>query len=200
MICVVCKQDVPLELMGKNKKVKSGYNNKCRACIRKASKAWRDANPDKAKAATENWAKNNKARKQAKDKARYHAKFAEIRAKQDAYRAENYAYRLEIEKRSRDKNREKNRLKRNTTRRVRDRVEDGKFFFISKKELAKIYDSSCTHCGSTENQSMDHIIPLSRGGKHSIGNITTLCMNCNKSKNTRTMTEWIKYKRKLKVA
>lgn len=37
---------------------------------------------------------------------------------------------------------------------------------------------------------MDHIIPVIRGGNHSIGNLTPACASCNASKNHRTVMEW----------
>ena len=43
----------------------------------------------------------------------------------------------------------------------------------------------CQSCGkiSQETQlSIDHIIPLSRGGKNDISNLQTLCLTCNQQK------------------
>jgi 5-methylcytosine-specific restriction endonuclease McrA len=43
----------------------------------------------------------------------------------------------------------------------------------------------CQSCGKTSletNLSIDHIIPLSRGGKNDISNLQTLCLTCNQSK------------------
>ncbi|GCL38390.1 MAG: HNH endonuclease [Sphaerospermopsis kisseleviana] len=43
----------------------------------------------------------------------------------------------------------------------------------------------CQSCGKTSletNLSIDHIIPLSRGGKNDISNLQTLCLTCNQNK------------------
>jgi 5-methylcytosine-specific restriction endonuclease McrA len=51
----------------------------------------------------------------------------------------------------------------------------------------------CYHCQHTFPISalhFDHIIPLSRGGSHSIGNLCTSCRPCNCSKNNTLLSEW----------
>jgi hypothetical protein len=65
-------------------------------------------------------------------------------------------------------------------------------FIISKKFLKKLYESKCIVCGDEKNITADHIIPISRGGTHSEGNLQPLCLSCNSSKKNKTMTEWRK--------
>jgi hypothetical protein len=43
----------------------------------------------------------------------------------------------------------------------------------------------CVECGSTENLSLDHIVPRTSGGGHGKENLQTLCRRCNSSKNNR---------------
>lgn len=38
--------------------------------------------------------------------------------------------------------------------------------------------------------SLDHIVPLSRGGRHEVGNLAAACFPCNCSKNDRLLSEW----------
>lgn len=37
----------------------------------------------------------------------------------------------------------------------------------------------CTHCGTTTNLEMHHLIPLSQGGTNHLDNLTTLCHTCH---------------------
>jgi 5-methylcytosine-specific restriction endonuclease McrA len=50
----------------------------------------------------------------------------------------------------------------------------------------------CPYCGSAmhpREKTLDHVLPVSRGGLHSITNVVVCCGPCNSSKRTRTPTE-----------
>ena len=76
----------------------------------------------------------------------------------------------------------------NAGRRARKRAAG--VFRITNKETSRLYSSACSNCGSFEKVEADHIIPLSRGGRHSIGNLQPLCKPCNVSKRDRLQVEW----------
>lgn len=66
-------------------------------------------------------------------------------------------------------------------------------FVVTSKDWRRVVDrqrGECFYCGRSRALSMDHVIPLSRGGRHSVGNIVAACMPCNSSKRTRYITEW----------
>ncbi len=48
----------------------------------------------------------------------------------------------------------------------------------------------CFYCGDQAKLTMDHVVPIIRGGKHSIGNVVAACGSCNSSKNDRLVIEW----------
>lgn len=41
---------------------------------------------------------------------------------------------------------------------------------------------ACVQCGSTVELELDHVIPFSRGGACSPGNLVTMCGPCNRAK------------------
>lgn len=65
----------------------------------------------------------------------------------------------------------------------------GVFKLQDWKEIKKKYKNACPACGRKEPEvklTVDHIIPLSKGGKHDKSNIQPLCLNCNSRKHTYT--------------
>lgn len=53
------------------------------------------------------------------------------------------------------------------------------------------WGGACAYCGQRPVQiQMDHVVPLARGGAHSIGNILPACPPCNMSKGAKLLTEW----------
>lgn len=49
----------------------------------------------------------------------------------------------------------------------------------------RVYDrdgNRCVECGSTEELTLDHRIPRSRGGKNCFENLQTMCAGCNMRK------------------
>lgn len=125
----------------------------------------------------------------------YYKKNSEhIKAKAAQWKKDNPEKIKEIRKANRKKNLNKIRLRsKNKEGRRRSRKRNNGEFLILNKELRKIYSSACVICASTENIAADHIIPIARGGRHSIGNLQPLCNKCNSSKGKKFMSEWKRY-------
>jgi 5-methylcytosine-specific restriction endonuclease McrA len=60
----------------------------------------------------------------------------------------------------------------------------------SKNLIKKIGNYTCAYCGSIHNLTVDHMIPLSRGGTHTFDNLVCACRKCNEEKGNRTPQEW----------
>jgi 5-methylcytosine-specific restriction endonuclease McrA len=59
------------------------------------------------------------------------------------------------------------------------------------RKLVRHYRHRCAYCGGNEGGiHMDHVIPLSRGGRHAIGNVLPACQGCNLSKGAKLVAEW----------
>lgn len=58
----------------------------------------------------------------------------------------------------------------------------------------------CYYCGEKVHPleiTMDHVVPIIRGGKSTKGNIVPACKNCNNAKKQMLPMEWEEYMRKL---
>lgn len=61
---------------------------------------------------------------------------------------------------------------------------------ITGKDLAAILSRPCIYCGTSKNITLEHVIPLNRGGLHGIGNLAPACKSCNSAKKDRFIMEW----------
>lgn len=77
-------------------------------------------------------------------------------------------------------------IKRNRSKHV------GGSYLTTAKLLARIayYGGRCFYCGG-EGTSMDHRIPLARGGCHLPANLVPCCGLCNSRKYTKTQREFL---------
>ena len=63
----------------------------------------------------------------------------------------------------------------------------------TKNLVKKFGNYQCAYCGIYDNLTIDHVIPLSRGGLHTFDNLVPACRNCNEEKGNRTPEEWGKF-------
>lgn len=56
--------------------------------------------------------------------------------------------------------------------------------------LVRRYGGKCAYCDVRDYEHFDHVIPLSRGGRHSIGNLLPACAPCNLAKGPRLLADW----------
>ncbi|MBI3031068.1 MAG: HNH endonuclease [Candidatus Rokubacteria bacterium] len=64
----------------------------------------------------------------------------------------------------------------------------------------RIEGGRCHYCGrqvGSRGLTMDHIVPLIRGGRSSRGNLVPACKECNNKKKSLLPVEWEEYLRRL---
>jgi 5-methylcytosine-specific restriction endonuclease McrA len=79
----------------------------------------------------------------------------------------------------------------NQKRRARKKQAGGSFVRSQWLKLLKEFGGKCVYCGSSVKMSMDHFVPLSKGGSHCHGNIVPSCMNCNSNKRENDPMDWV---------
>lgn len=85
----------------------------------------------------------------------------------------------------------------------RERVEEYRVWlsYVEKKEVLQKSKGRCAHCGKKITVgkdgtfSLDHVIPLSKGGSNDVSNLVGLCDACNKEKGDRIVDidTWYKF-------
>ncbi|MEA1964431.1 MAG: HNH endonuclease [Candidatus Aerophobetes bacterium] len=61
---------------------------------------------------------------------------------------------------------------------------------FTRRNIYKRDKNICQYCGKkfkTEELNIDHVVPLSRGGKHSWSNVVCSCISCNLRKGSKTL-------------
>lgn len=117
------------------------------------SKAWREANPERFKAGLKAWREANLDRERE-------MKRTYREANRDAIRALN----------NRRKARERN-------------VAINDLTPSQWVQIIASYGGRCVYCGETPDRlTMDHVIPISKGGNHTASNVVPACGPCNYAK------------------
>jgi 5-methylcytosine-specific restriction endonuclease McrA len=180
--CPRCLETKPVADFHKDKSRKDGLFCYCKACNVRHVKAWQQQNNERVNAGhRKNYAKNLEASREARRVRvrRWYAKHAES---QKLRAAEYRKAKPEIKRLSQSKRRALQR--------------GNGVFVVTQRDVMRLLRAPCAACGSLTNQTIDHVIPIALGGRHSIGNLQTLCFSCNSSKHTKIMSQW---KRERKV-
>ena len=68
-------------------------------------------------------------------------------------------------------------------------------YTVSPKDWAHLlerYRYCCAYCGGRKPLTIDHVVPLTRGGWHGIGNLLPVCHNCNSKKGGKLLIEHLR--------
>ena len=167
---------------------------------REGQRKWREANPEKARDAKRKWRERDpeKARRLDREQARrWRKRNLEYARQKERERTRALAgidptVRREKHRRWRQANPEKVRANgRQVQHRRRARMRRGRVYTVTAKNLRYLHAAACLACGAPAD-TIDHVIPLRRGGSHGVGNLAPMCRTCNSSKGAKTITEWRK--------
>lgn len=178
--CCTCGEVKETSLFNKNRSTEDGFQHRCRECQAAAHREKRIAAGLPVRGP-----KQTKEERLAKAR-----EYNRMTNRSVLRRLANYDAVVAAERASRERNKDRYRPVKNARQSARNRALADRTYTILPKELRRLYEQPCAACGATERQSIDHRIPLSRGGRHSIGNLMTLCQPCNASKHARFIVEW----------
>lgn len=178
--CSECEKRLPIKEFHKDKTATDGFRSKCKKCRIKIVQKWylKDV---------------SKRRKVASDRRK---KDPEKSRKQDLER-----YERDREKRIGLATQHSHIRK---ARKKKTKIEKG----ISKLSLKKIHGTKCYYCGkemdfsvgagrkfNRDMATIEHLIPLARGGEHTFKNTVLACRYCNISKNAKSEAEFEEFQK-----
>jgi 5-methylcytosine-specific restriction endonuclease McrA len=161
--CSRCGETKPLDSFYADPRHADGLQSHCKGCMKARTKARRDSNLEQARTADRIRHAANPERKRAAAKAWR-------QANRDGYCANQRNYKA---------------------RRKNAPVVD-----LTTEQWLNIcieHDWKCHYCHITCGRSvtMDHVVPLSKGGSHTASNVVPACGHCNSRKNAKDYTIFI---------
>lgn len=190
--CTKCNKISPLSGFSANHTTTDKLSSQCKKCASERSKEWRLKNKDKHRQYSKEWQKLNpeKRKKQCRKYTQKH------REKLCEKRRERYQRNKDKERENSKKwqlaNLQKFRHAQNlckTRRRHQMKKSDDKITFDQWENIKTLAGNRCHYCKKEfKKLTMDHVIPLSRGGEHNPSNIVPACQSCNASKSNKIIT------------
>lgn len=175
--CSKCGELKTINEFCKNKYTKDNYNCWCKDCCNKLSEIWRKNNPDKAKELRDKWYINNPEKLKRSCKRWRDNNSKKVKEYNRIWNKNNPVKRLAYE------------IK---------RVALKKGIISEDIDLLQVYENHNWECGvcgkkinpklkfpNPKSKSLDHILPLSKGGNHVSDNIRPAHLGCNSSKGNR---------------
>jgi 5-methylcytosine-specific restriction endonuclease McrA len=153
---------------------------------------WTKANPEKARASTAKWEKENPEKKRASVARWYKANPEKARARLARWRKENPEQKRASTAKWEKENPEKIAVRGSKRRAFKYANTPISEMLTSTEWLAILAEANghCAYCDRIAKLTLDHVIPLSKGGKYSASNVVAACGHCNTSKGNKTLKEW----------
>jgi 5-methylcytosine-specific restriction endonuclease McrA len=185
--CLDCNQIKDFDDFYNQSSSSDGKNTYCKSCFSQRNKISRSKNPERLKREVAKWRESNKQQVITTKKA-WRVKNKSIIASQKRVWAKNNPEKIkEMYERSYAKNPELFIL--NANKRSK-RLKGVETKLITTKDYARLYKMPCIYCGSNLKIEVDHIQPINKNGRHSIGNLAPACRSCNRSKSDLFVMQW----------
>lgn len=170
--CKTCQKDLDatLENFQPSKTLPSGLDIYCRECRKSYARRWYEANREKEIQRSSKWNRENPDKVASNMRKCRERRPDHYKEYQKQYRKENPALYAASDCKKRS---------------IRRSAIDKTKHKLTTRELASLKKQAkgiCYYCGKKSKLTLDHIIPLSRGGTHSRDNVLFACNSCNCSK------------------
>lgn len=174
--CPKCGKTKFVTAFYKNKSRKDGLATACKSCHDAMSKKWIDENID--------YKRSRVAKKRRDERPHYRELEKHYWDNAPDDKKEAKLNRVRVWRKS---NRDKcNQYSRNRASWMKGG--DGKITVSEFSALCERYGNVCLCCKRSDVElTIDHVVPLSKGGSNTIDNVQPLCRTCNSRKNNKTI-------------
>ena len=176
--CTICKAVKPVTEFYKDSQHRDGYYTKCKTCHAKIVRVWQEKNIEKFRELNKKWKGAHK-----KERAEQAKKRAILSREKEHERGKRYRdAHPETSQNWRKNNKDKIRNYA-AARKARLAGNGGDLTVEEWYAILDSYGHKCLCCGRSDVKlTIDHVIPISLGGKHSADNVQPLCGPCNSRK------------------
>lgn len=185
--CLSCKQTKSLNDFHNRTVSKDGKSTICKDCTNAKKREVYAQNPEKYRAQSADYRKKYPERVAISKRNWKRAHPEQNTAHSIAHQKRNPHLHNKNTANYRKKNLE---LYRSFSSARRAKIASNGIYIITSKELKRLVALPCAYCQTKNQITIDHIIPIDRGGRHSIGNLQPLCLSCNSSKKNKFWYEW----------
>lgn len=215
-VCKKCKRILVANEMNFYKKEKNKLRGECKKCTKQCrkkryngnsyDKEYRKKNKEKIKEYNKEYKENHKEKIKKKNKEYREKNKEKIKEYNKDYGEKNKEKIKEYQKEYYEEHKEKNKEKIKKYRlkhpeyvfnynNKRRQLEENQGNGITKEqwiEMMDFFEWRCAYSGEVlgDNRTIDHIIPISKGGEHEVWNCVPMLLKYNKSKHSKDMLEW----------
>ncbi len=178
----VCERHGCEKVWIKDSSCKRGYRWRCPTCSRESKEKYVKANPERVqangRARSLKWKRNNPEK---------------VRASEQKQREKNPEKSCVDDRKWRKANPEKVVAKSARRRALLfDAVVPGREVTVAIQKRRKALFDGCCFCGADKKLTLEHIVPLSKGGLHVEENLLGSCKRCNSSKHVKPVESWFR--------
>lgn len=155
-----------------------------------ASKAWAEANPEKVKSSVKKWREGNREKTRAISNAWFKRNPGTASKASKSWR-DRYPERYKASQKNwRLENAHYWRI-----RHLQEQSVPSDFTCADWECVLEEFSHACAYCLRQDVKlTMDHVVPISKGGAHTVGNIVPACKSCNSKKRDRSIFYMVGYR------
>jgi 5-methylcytosine-specific restriction endonuclease McrA len=195
--CRECRKLLPVDNFCKQKGSADGLRHICRKCMHKQYKAWYEAHKGEVAKKRKEYVSNHREEYNAYKRGYYKTHTEQVKqcvkksSKVNSERKKEYQKKYMRDYQQTEHGKAVFRTLVNKRRALRKAatIEEIPYEYVEKLRNGTV----CPYCSKPiVKVELDHIIPLSKGGKHSVDNLISCCFTCNRQKRNMPLADWLK--------